>query len=73
MWPIEPFQGVQNIELVDKDSSIANIIMQYVYNTADDDVVIDEIYSVNIDAEKVNIILDEIVQGKKYFSCYRIV
>ena len=58
MWPIEPFQGVQNIELVDKDSSIANIIMQYVYNTADDDVVIDEIYSVNIDAEKVNIILD---------------
>ena len=61
MWPIEPFQGVQNIESVDKDSSIANIIMQYVYNTADDDVVIDEIYSVNIDAEKVNIILDEIV------------
>ena len=37
------------------------MIMQYVYNTADADVVIDEIYRVNIDAEKVNIVLDEIV------------
>ena len=64
VWPIEPFQGLQNIELVDKDSSIANMIMQYVYNTADADVRIDEIYRVNIGAEKVNIILDEIVQGK---------
>ena len=41
------------------------MIMQYVYNTADADVRIDEIYRVNIGAEKVNIILDEIVQGKK--------
>ena len=40
--------------------------MQYVYNTADADVRIDEIYRVNIGAEKVNIILDEIVQGISY-------
>ena len=35
------------------DNTIANIIMQYVYNTASKDIDIEAIYRIKIDAEKV--------------------
>ena len=41
--------------MVDKDSSLANLIMQYVYNTANKDIVIEAIYKTRIDREKVRI------------------
>ena len=52
--PLKPFENTnRNLEVVDKDSSLANLIMQYVYNTANKDVVIDAIYRTKIEGEKV--------------------
>ena len=54
--PLKPFRNTQsNLEIVDKDSSLANLIMQYVYNTANKDIVIEAIYKTRIDREKVRI------------------
>ena len=52
--PLKPFENTnRNLEVVKKDSSLANLIMQYVYNTANKDVVIDAIYRTKIEGERV--------------------
>ena len=53
--PLKTFGAEHNISLVEKDSSIANLIMQYVYNTANKDVIIDSIYRISIEEEKVSV------------------
>ena len=53
--PLKPLGAERELELVDKDSSIANLIMQYVYNTASKDVMIDAIYRISIDEERVRV------------------
>ena len=53
--PLKPFENTRsNLKIVDKDSSLANLIMQYVNNTANKDIVIEAIYRTKIEGEKVN-------------------
>ena len=54
--PLKPFENApQKFEVVDKDSSIAKLIMQYVYNSANKDIVIEAIYRTKVDGEKVRV------------------
>ena len=50
-------EGEKSLELVDEDSSLANLIMQYVYNTANEDVLIEAIYRITIPAENVSALI----------------